>query len=528
MGPMSYGPYGFHGPAGPGRRHCGPGRRRGCVGPWGRRMMGAGCPPWYSYGPFGFGWGPGAGRHFGGHCGPYRPWRFGFPPIPLMMMWFAHHYPRFLSGNDSEEEFEEESEVQKAEKPEVTGQNDQDKDKECAGKKCFPGPFWQRFGGKPDCWIHVVQLKSGVKKDSAKVTVEDRVLTVRAPHKDQKAGDDGESGELNYTLTIPDDVMVRSLRTTWLGPRRLMVFALRRRSGPPKEKPETDTKKEMPEIEEGPCKGMRPWFKMVFLPGFKADHVTTLMKDGEVKVHALKEEGDDKTGYDSHEVTRVFALPDDIKEKTVRLAMLGAHGPTRVCVFGLRRRQQGKKAAAGKNKRQEDNPETSDCELENDNQESDTVQVSEQPLLLQKTGEQVLLQSAVHEEVNNTTDDDDDNDDDDDDKSEADESDEDDDEEWVKPTVTQSVAPQPFSVELDVSKYSPDEVSVKLRNRTLQVSARHQDEEEEHQFQRRYNIGEGVDVSKLSCSLNAEKGLLQVTAPPMCGEEVERPIAIDI
>ncbi|CAK9803874.1 Protein lethal(2)essential for life [Anthophora quadrimaculata] len=74
-----------------------------------------------------------------------------------------------------------------------------------------------------------------------------------------------------------------------------------------------------------------------------------------------------------------------------------------------------------------------------------------------------------------------------------------------------------FRVILDVQQFKPEEISVKLVDRTVVVEAKHEERKDEHglisrQFMRKYWLPEQVEADKLSSNISSD-GVLTITAP---------------
>ncbi|RWS08523.1 protein lethal(2)essential for life-like protein [Dinothrombium tinctorium] len=92
-----------------------------------------------------------------------------------------------------------------------------------------------------------------------------------------------------------------------------------------------------------------------------------------------------------------------------------------------------------------------------------------------------------------------------------------------------------FRVQLDVSHFTPEELSVKmLDNNVLVVEGKHEEKPDEHgyisrQFARKYMLPQDVDKEKLSSSFTSE-GLLVISAPKLAIEATgtEKSIPIEV
>ncbi|XP_065283239.1 alpha-crystallin A chain-like [Dermacentor albipictus] len=94
--------------------------------------------------------------------------------------------------------------------------------------------------------------------------------------------------------------------------------------------------------------------------------------------------------------------------------------------------------------------------------------------------------------------------------------------------------PDSFQVMLDVSHFSPEEITVKTVDRCISVSARHEERMDEHgfvsrEFTRRYVLPEDTLPEQVSSTLSPD-GVLTITAPkkPPASAPNERivPIAV--
>lgn len=90
-----------------------------------------------------------------------------------------------------------------------------------------------------------------------------------------------------------------------------------------------------------------------------------------------------------------------------------------------------------------------------------------------------------------------------------------------------------FKIDVDVKQFTPNEITVKVKDNSILVEAKHEEKEDEHgyvsrQFTRRYVLPDGVDLDKITSSLTPE-GFLVVEAPkkvPESAQGVERSIPI--
>ncbi|CAK9818776.1 Protein lethal(2)essential for life [Anthophora plagiata] len=74
-----------------------------------------------------------------------------------------------------------------------------------------------------------------------------------------------------------------------------------------------------------------------------------------------------------------------------------------------------------------------------------------------------------------------------------------------------------FKVMLDVQQFKPEEINVKLVDRTVVVEAKHEERKDEHglisrQFMRKYWLPEQVEADKLSSNISSD-GILTIMAP---------------
>ncbi|XP_047137379.1 uncharacterized protein LOC101235243 isoform X1 [Hydra vulgaris] len=75
-----------------------------------------------------------------------------------------------------------------------------------------------------------------------------------------------------------------------------------------------------------------------------------------------------------------------------------------------------------------------------------------------------------------------------------------------------------FMVDLDVKHYKPEEVTLKVEGRVLEVSGKHHNKTENgfetSEFQRKYTISDDVDATAITSIIN-EDGVLHIEAPKM-------------
>ncbi|XP_012270235.1 protein lethal(2)essential for life [Orussus abietinus] len=86
-----------------------------------------------------------------------------------------------------------------------------------------------------------------------------------------------------------------------------------------------------------------------------------------------------------------------------------------------------------------------------------------------------------------------------------------------------------FQVSLDVQQFAPEEVSVKVVDRSVVVEGKHEEKQDEHgwisrQFVRKYLIPEQCDIEQVSSKLSSD-GVLSIVVPrkdkpPVEGERV--------
>ncbi|XP_015518146.1 protein lethal(2)essential for life [Neodiprion lecontei] len=74
-----------------------------------------------------------------------------------------------------------------------------------------------------------------------------------------------------------------------------------------------------------------------------------------------------------------------------------------------------------------------------------------------------------------------------------------------------------FKVILDVQQFKPEEINVKVVDKCVVVSAKHEEKRDEHgwvsrQFERRYLIPDQCNIDEVSSSLSSD-GVLTITAP---------------
>ena len=74
-----------------------------------------------------------------------------------------------------------------------------------------------------------------------------------------------------------------------------------------------------------------------------------------------------------------------------------------------------------------------------------------------------------------------------------------------------------FKVILDVQQFKPEEINVKVVDRSILIEAKHEEKKDEHglisrQFVRKYFVPEQVDIEKVKSSISSD-GVLTITAP---------------
>ena len=74
-----------------------------------------------------------------------------------------------------------------------------------------------------------------------------------------------------------------------------------------------------------------------------------------------------------------------------------------------------------------------------------------------------------------------------------------------------------FQVQLDVQQFKPEEIEVKVTDRCVVVSAKHEEKKDEHgwisrQFVRKYLIPEQCDIDQVKSNLSSD-GVLTIVAP---------------
>jgi len=107
---------------------------------------------------------------------------------------------------------------------------------------------------------------------------------------------------------------------------------------------------------------------------------------------------------------------------------------------------------------------------------------------------------------------------------------------WVPSAAERDQAPSAegtnkdlFSVKLDVHQFHPDEVTVKTKDNSLIIEAKHEEREDSHgfiarHFVRRYIMPDDVKVEQLACNMSSD-GILELCAPrKLVGGETVVPI----
>lgn len=392
-------------------------------------------PPPCGFGPWGFG-------RRGCHQGP--------PPHVIarfMKMWGAKQEDQPLSDDG-----EDGNQVQKAEKPDCP-------EGEGHGRLWGPKHCWKKwFGKEPEVWFKVVHLPE-LHKNASKVHVEELKLVVEEVKESETSSSEEEtSPSVSQSVDLPKRLILRTLRTSWLGPHRLMMFGLK--------KP-----KETPAEEEAEEKNPGCWFKFIPLPGFHGGQISAKIKDGKVKIRAIKMTTNEESGdFDRMESTRVVELPDNIRTKTLRLARMG---PMRLCLFALKKKDK---------KAPEEEVVLEEQEVEKVAEEMEKVQ--------------------MHESSDGSSDE----------------------EDWIKAPV------EDFNMEVDVQGFAPEDITVKMKKGTIHVSALQMDESGENRLERRINLPADIDLDTLKCTVNAEEGLLKISGRHQfkSKEEPERALKIEI
>ncbi|KAG8039170.1 hypothetical protein G9C98_003477 [Cotesia typhae] len=89
-----------------------------------------------------------------------------------------------------------------------------------------------------------------------------------------------------------------------------------------------------------------------------------------------------------------------------------------------------------------------------------------------------------------------------------------------------------FHVSLDVQQFAPEEINVKVVDRSVVVEGKHEEKQDEHgfisrQFTRRYLIPEQCDIDHVSSKLSSD-GVLSITVPRKEQPKVEGERKINI
>ncbi|ELT89540.1 hypothetical protein CAPTEDRAFT_201355 [Capitella teleta] len=186
---------------------------------------------------------------------------------------------------------------------------------------------WMQMGRGPEVWFKVANLQN-VNQEGAKVNVAGHTLIVQGSRNDDSSSSDEE--QLQHSIDLPKEIITRTLRTSWLGSHRLLMFALKKAKQNAENEDATSAK------HQDDC-----WFHSLQLPGFHQAQIKVNVVDDKVIVHALKESHNEDTGDgDRMEASRSVALPDDIRKRSLRWARIG---PKRLCLFALSKKQREKR-----------------------------------------------------------------------------------------------------------------------------------------------------------------------------------------
>ncbi|ELU01095.1 hypothetical protein CAPTEDRAFT_219683 [Capitella teleta] len=239
----------------------------------------------------------------------------GGPPAHVMA-----HFMEMSSGNyGSEQRQDANGGVKKAEKP--IGADE-------AGS-ARPGMCWKQWmqaGQGPEVWFRVVKLPN-VNQEGAQVKVVGQKLVVQAGPNDDSSSSDEGSERQQQSIDLPTRIITRTLRTTWLGPHRLLAFGLK------KLKQDAEKEETSKEQDDVGC-----WFHSVQIPGVHQAQLNVDVVDGKIVFHAFKESHNEETGdLDRMEAKRTIAMPEDIRKRTLRWARMG---PMRLCLFALRKKKE--------------------------------------------------------------------------------------------------------------------------------------------------------------------------------------------
>ncbi|ELU10452.1 hypothetical protein CAPTEDRAFT_226531 [Capitella teleta] len=239
----------------------------------------------------------------------------GGPPAHVM----AHFMKMCSEDLRNEQNKDDKDGVRKAEKPNGTDE---------AGCP-HPGMYWKQWmqmGRGPEVWFRVANLQN-VNQEGAQVHVADHKLIVQGGRNDDSSSSDEE--QLQHSIDLPKRIITRTLRTSWLGAHRLLMFALKK----PKQNAEKEDATSAKQQDDVDC-----WFHSLQLPGFHQAQINVNVVDGKVVLHAFKESHNEETGdSDRMEATRTIALPEDIRKRTLRWARMG---PMRLCLFALRKKKE--------------------------------------------------------------------------------------------------------------------------------------------------------------------------------------------
>lgn len=302
---------------------------------------------------------------------------------------------------------------------------------------CGPMPGWKPWMWQaPRMWHSVVQLPD-LHRNATKIRAENRKLIIEELKESEASSSEEEViPTARQTMDLPKRLILRTLRTSWIGPHRLMMFGLKR----PMEG------KKLSEVDK---KDEACWYRFIPLPGFWGAQISAKVKDNKVKITAVKASNDEAGNYDRMEAVRIVDLPEDLRLRTLRVARLG---PMRICLFALRKKE---KAEA----------------------EEDAESVVQESVKEAEALDKVDIMDEVQE-------------------------DEDTDEEWIK--TGESSTPD-FEMEIDVQGFSPEDISIKLKKRTLQISAHRKDGEQEDSFNKSIPVPDDVLLDTLKCALKEGK-----------------------
>ncbi|ELU15999.1 hypothetical protein CAPTEDRAFT_221962 [Capitella teleta] len=232
------------------------------------------------------------------------------PPAHVMA-----HFMKMRSEDPSNEQSKNATDgVRKAEKP---GGADEDR---CP----HPGMYWKQWmqmGRGPEVWFKVANLQN-VNQEGAQIHVAGHKLIIQGGRNDDSSSSDEEQQQ--HSIDLPKRIITRTLRTSWLGAHRLLIFALKK----PKQNTEKECATSAKQQDNIDC-----WFHSLQLPGFHQAQINVNVVDGNVVLHAFKESHNEETGdSDRMEATRIIALPEDIRKRSLRWARMG---PMRLCLFAL-------------------------------------------------------------------------------------------------------------------------------------------------------------------------------------------------